>query len=239
MSVVLKQGCTQSISAVHRKLWSWARGWQTNWLTQRDSFKVQMTIPEKKGETGQEATIKLIWPLKNILFNSTHTVSVNPVAHCCQHPVACCKENVNRWKDVFVLSAFVQTQCHEALNKILTYCSEFRWLLSLSFVGLCMGGLLFPLLPPLFGSVWQRTLLCCLWCQAAGPLESPRSQASNREKGPLCDWINFWAPHCLINENDPGAESEAIVCTVTKSLPINSIPNRISQSTPGVLNLLA
>lgn len=37
----------------------------------------------------------------------------------------------------------------------------------------------------------------------------------------------------------PGAESEAIVCTVTKSLPINSILNRISQRTPGVLNLLA
>lgn len=85
-----------------------------------------------------------------------------------------------------------------------------------------------PVLCP--GSVWQHTLLCCLWCQAAGPPKPSRRQAPKREKRLLCDWINFWAPHCLINENDPGAESETIVCAVTKSLPINSILNRISQA---------
>lgn len=118
--------------------------------------------------------------------------------------------------------------------------------MGLGFVGLCMGGLLFPLPPPAFqihilcpDFVWQCILLYRLWCQAAGPPKLSRSQAWNREKRVLCDWISFWAPRCLINENDPGAESEAIVCTVTKSLPINSILNRISQSMPGVLNLLA
>lgn len=34
-------------------------------------------------------------------------------------------------------------------------------------------------------------------------------------------------------------QSEAIVSTVTKSLSINGILNRISQSAPGILNLLA
>lgn len=58
-----------------------------------------------------------------------------------------------------------------------------------------------PILCP--GSVWQCTLLCLLWCQAAGPPKSSRSQAWNREKRLLCDWISFWAPRCLINENDP------------------------------------
>lgn len=119
-------------------------------------------------------------------------------------------------------------------------------MLRLGFVGLCMGGLYFlgfrhsyqiPILH--CGSVWQCTLLCSLWCQAPSPPKSSRSQGRNREKTLLCHRISFWAPRCLINENDPGAESEAIVCIVTKSLPINSILNRISQSTPGVLNLLA
>lgn len=76
-------------------------------------------------------------------------------------------------------------------------------------------------LPPLHSrlpsTVWQSALLCCLcgvvlWAQ---PSRS-RSRAWKREKRPLCDWISFWAPRCLINENDPGAGSEAIVCAVTK-----------------------
>ena len=141
------------------------------------------------------------------------------------------------------LSSLVRSRCHEALNKIVTYCSDCWVSALLVYVWLvcyfrCLRrSVQIPVLCP--GAVWQSSLLCRLWCRAAGPPKSSRSQAWNREKGPLCDWISFWAPRCLINENDPRAESEAIVCAVTKSLPINSILNRISQSTPGVLNLLA
>lgn len=169
-----------------------------------------------------------------MFFSEYCAVSVHPVTHntCFRHIMVISK---NMWMEVFVPSSFVHNQCHGALNQIiwqrteatvepLLYCFMYGWLA-------CCVAFQIPI-----GST-----RCCVACGVVQLVHQSlsRSQSQNREKRLLCDWISFWAPCCLINENDPGAESEAIVCTVTKSLPINSILNRISQSTPGVRNLLA
>lgn len=86
---------------------------------------------------------------------------------------------------LFVLSSFVQRQCCEALNKILTYYCEFRQLLSLGFVGLCMGGLLFPLPPPLPRSPSSVLALfgsahCCVACGVKQQVHQSHPEARPR-----------------------------------------------------------
>lgn len=199
------------------------------------------------GERGQDATIKLIWPLEYVLFNIIHGIcESNDSQHLLSTYSGYFRENRNTWKDhlYFHPLSRVSAMKHKIKSWHTAVNLDDCWALALlvyvwvvCYFRCLLRSFQIPILCP--GSVWQGTLLCRLWCQAAGPPKSSRSQARNREKRPLCDWISFWAPRCLINENDPGAESEAIVYTVTKSLPINSIFNRISQSTPGVLNLLA
>lgn len=149
---------------------------------------------------------------------------------CYQHTMVISETT---WKEVFVPSSFVHSQCHDALNKIILQWTEtaveplLYWFMYGWFV-ICVASPAFSRFPSsvraLFGSAH-----CCVACGVMQQVyqSRSRSQAWNREKRLLCDWISFWAPRCLINENDPGAESEAIVCTVTKSLPVNSILNRI------------
>lgn len=97
---------------------------------------VLMTPPETEGDRGvmmlTDSTFETLSSFQH------HTQYLQIHFTCCQHTgVISEKTGTQR-------SSFISCPCHEALNNIMTYCSECRRLLSLGFVGLCMGGLLFP-----------------------------------------------------------------------------------------------